>query len=294
MRPTLRSTAALSLATSLAIGALGVAPAAAGRDDYIPAPPTPPRPLTFTISDAEVTEGGPGDSNVLTFEIIGSHAVGTDVTFHAHSGNLGFEATPGVDFTSIDEMVAMPAGATSTTVEVPVAGDTEVEDDELVIVWLEDATAGSVADGTALGRILDDDAPTIHISQETHQEGTGGTTDFVFTVSLSHASNLPVSLDLWTAPGTATTPADFSAAAETIVFAPGETVHEYVVSVVADSTDESNEEFAVQMGNASGGTIVGGGGLGTIVDDDGSLQIPGGFSAGSRTATAFISDLRMR
>lgn len=279
MRPTLRSTAALTLAASLAIGAAGVAPAAADRDDFIPVPPAPPRPLTFDVADAEILEGDPGDGQVLSFEVVGSHAVGADVTFRAYSGNLGFEASPGVDFTPIDETVTMPAGATTTTVQIPVIGDTDVEDDELIIMWLEDASAGNIGDGTALGRILDDDAPTIHISQETHAEGTGGTTEFEFVVSLSHPSTQPVSLDLWTAAGTATSPADFSASPETIVFAPGETEATYDVTVVADALDEGDEEFAVQMQNASGGVIVGGGGLGTVLDDDGGLVAQGGFVA---------------
>jgi hypothetical protein len=305
MRPTLRHATAAALITATTIGALAL-PAGArptGPDGYVPPPPGPARPLTFTISDAEVLEGDPGDGHVLSFDVLGSHAVGSDVTFRAVSGNLGFEATPGTDFTSIDETVTMPAGATQTSVEVPVTGDADVEDDELVIVWLEDASVGTISDGTALGRILDDDAPTIHISQETHSEGTGGTTDFVFTVSLSHASTQPVSLDLWTAPGSATSPADFTSAAETIVFAPGETEANYVVTVVADALDEADEEFAVQMQNAVGGTIVGGGGLGTILDDDlgfvapGGRNGPGGYVTPTQSGTTpivLISDLRMR
>jgi endoglucanase len=300
MRTTLRHATAAALITATTFCALS-GTAVARPDGFGTPPPGPSRPLTFSISDAEVDEGGPGDSHVLSFDVVGSHAVGADVTFRAFSGNLGFEATPGDDFTPIDEIVTMPAGATVTSVEVPVTGDSQVEDDELVIVWLEDASAGTISDGTAIGRILDDDAPTIHISQETHDEGTGGTTDFVFTVSLSHASTQPVSLDLWTAPGSATTPADFSASAETIVFAAGETEATYVVTVVADALDEGDEEFAVQMGNAVGGTIVGGGGLGTILDDDLGFVAPGGrtgpgglVAPTSGSPEVVISDLRMR
>ena len=295
MRSTLRSATVATLLT--ATFASFAAPAAAGPngpDGYIPPPPGPARPLTFTISDTEVLEGDPGDTQVLTFDVVGSHAVGADVTFRAVSGNLGFEATPGDDFTPVDQTVTMHAGDTHTAVEIPVSGDLAVEDDELVIVWLEDPSASTVTDGTALGRILDDDAPTIHISQETHSEGTGGTTDVVFTVSLSHASTQAVSLDLWTAPGSATTPADYSAAPETIVFSPGETEATYVVTVVADALDEGDEEFAVQMQDAVGGTIVGGGGLGTILDDDGRLAAPGGLLSPDTRPMVLISDLRMR
>lgn len=277
MRSTLRFATASAVigATTICAMALPAVARPAGPDGYVPPPPGPSPALTFTISDTEVVEGDPGDAEVLRFDVVGSRAHGVDVTFRALSGNLGFEATPGTDFTPIDQAVTMPAGSTTTTVEIPVVGDLEVEDDELVIVWLQDPSSGAVTDGTALGRILDDDTPTIHISQETHLEGTGGTTDFTFTVSLSQASDQPVSVDLWTAPGTASNPADFTAAPETITFAPGQTSASYVVTVVADALDEGDEEFAVQMQNAVGGTIVGGGGLGTILDDDLGVVAPG-------------------
>jgi hypothetical protein len=296
MRSTLRhATAATLFAATFASFAAPAAAGPNGPDGYIPPPPGPSRPLTFTISDAEVLEGDPGDTQVLTFDVIGSHAVGSDVTFRAMSGNLGFEATPGDDFTPIDQTVTVHAGDTHTAVEIPVVGDLAVEDDELVIVWLEDPSAGTVTDGTALGRILDDDAPTIHISQETIVEGTGGTTELEFVVSLSHPSDQAVSLDLWTAPGSATSPADFTASPETIVFAPGTTEATYVVTVVADALDEGDEELAVQMQDAVGGTIVGGGGLGTILDDDGGrFAAPGGLVSPSARPLVLISDLRMR
>ena len=287
MRSTLRTTSAAALAASLALGALGTAPAGAAIDDVIPTPPTPPVPLTFAVADAQVVEGDPGDSNVLAFEVTASRSNWQDVTFHAQTGNLGFEATPGVDFTPVDEIVTMPAGATSFTIEVPVVGDLDVEEDaegayELVILFLGDPSSGTVTDGTALGRIDDDDTaddPTIHIEQLTQLEGTGGTTEFSFTVWLSHASDQPVSLDLSVAPGSATSPADYQASPAMVVFAPGETKKEYVVSVVADAIAEADEEFVVEMSNASGGTIVGGGGLGTILDDDASIAGPGGFTS---------------
>ncbi|QGG95681.1 Calx-beta domain-containing protein [Actinomarinicola tropica] len=118
--------------------------------------------------------------------------------------------------------------------------------------------------------------PTIHISQETHAEGTGGPTGFHFTVSLSHPSDQPVSVDLVTTPGSATSPSDHQSVPATVVFAPGQTTADYVVSVVGDAVPEGDEEFVVEMSNAQGGTIVGGGGLGTILDDDG--RGPGGFT----------------
>jgi hypothetical protein len=240
-----------------------------------------------------VLEGDPGDSNVLAFEVTASKPHSADVTLRAHTGNLGFEATPGVDFTPVDEIVTMPAGATSLIVEVPVIADLEPEHDELVIIWLSEPSVGSIelSGSTALGRILDDDTPTIHISQVTQYEGSGGGfTPFVFTISLSKAITEPVSVDVLTTPGTAEYGVDFIAPAMTVVIPAGETSANYVVSVIADDIPEDDEEFVVELSNPVGGTIVGGGGLGTILDDDGpAIPVgPGGFKAQQKAAGAAI------
>jgi hypothetical protein len=269
MRSSRRSAPALFLAALIGMSILGVAPADARSDSFAPTPPTVP--LTFSIHDTEVIEGDPGDSNVLAFEVTASKPHTADVTLRAHTGNLGFEATPGVDFVPIDEIITMPAGETSLIVEVPVIGDLEAEHDELVIIFLSDPSVGSIglSGGTALGRIIDDDTPTIHIDQVTQHEGSGGGyTPFVFTISLSKAVAHPVSVDVLTTPGTAEYGIDFIAPAMTVVIPPGDTSATYVVSVIADDLPEDDEEFVVELTNPVGGTIVGGGGLGTIVDDD--------------------------
>jgi hypothetical protein len=274
---------AVVLAALVGVASFGMAPAHARSDSFAPAAPsgpsrpdvlapTPPTvPLTFAIHDTEVVEGDPGDSNALAFEITASKAPASDVTLRAHTGNLGFEATPGVDFVPIDEIVTMPAGETSIVVEVPVIGDLEAEHDELVIIWISDPSAGSIelSGSTALGRILDDDTPTIHIDDVMQFEGSGGGyTPFVFTISLSKAVDHPVSVNVWTVDGTAKHGIDYIAPAMTVEIPAGETSAPYTVSVFADDHPESDKEFAVQLDNPVGGTIVGGGGLGTIVDDD--------------------------
>jgi hypothetical protein len=287
MRFTRRTAPALLLASLVGLSTFGAAPASARSDSFAPTPPT--LPLTFSIHDTEVVEGDPGDSNVLAFEVTASKPHSADVTLRAHTGNLGFEATPGVDFIPFDEIVTMPAGATSLIVEVPVIGDLEPEHDELVIIWLSDPSAGSIelSGSTALGRILDDDTPTIHIDQITQYEGSGGGfTPFVFTISLSKAITEPVSVDVLTTPGTAEYGIDFIAPAMTVVIPAGETSAIYVVSVIADNIPEDDEEFVVELSNPVGGTIVGGGGLGTILDDDGPAipAGPGGFKAQQKAA----------
>src|SRR5262245_60149727 len=71
--------------------------------------------------------------------------------------------------------------------------------------------------------------------------GTHASTQVGFTISLSAASNLPVKVAYKTVDNTAIAPADYQAAAGTILFNPGETSKSINVTVVGDTTDEQDE-----------------------------------------------------
>ena len=89
-----------------------------------------------------------------------------------------------------------------------------------------------------------------------------------FTVRLSSASSVPITVAYTTQAGTATSGTDYNAVAGTLTFAPGETVKTVQVSVVADMAAEGNESFQVVLSNPTGATIATGTATGTIVDDD--------------------------
>ncbi len=64
-------------------------------------------------------------------------------------------------------------------------------------------------------------APSITINDVTGIEGDPGTTPFVFTVSLSKPTQVPVSVVFNTADGTAASPADYGGGSGTLNFSPG-------------------------------------------------------------------------
>lgn len=88
-----------------------------------------------------------------------------------------------------------------------------------------------------------------------------------FTVSLSGASDQPVTVDYATANGTAKAPADYTAETATLTFSPGQTSKTVTVAVKGDRRNERNEAFFVNLSGAST-TIADAGGKGTIVDND--------------------------
>src|SRR5205085_11070826 len=125
---------------------------------------------------------------------------------------------------------------------------------------------------------LDNDGPTISIDDVALFEGDSGTTNFVFTASLSAVSSHDVTMSYATADGTAqgkgncgATNADYiSIGTTTLTIPAGQASGTITVLVCGETAVESDETFFVNLTNPVGGTIANAQGLGTILDDDGT------------------------
>jgi Ca2+-binding RTX toxin-like protein len=92
---------------------------------------------------------------------------------------------------------------------------------------------------------------------------------------LSAASAKPVTVDFAAADGTAKAGEDYQAATGTVTFAPGEMTKTITVNVTGDTTVEPNEDFGVNLANATNATISDNKGAGTITNDDQQSGSPG-------------------
>ena len=110
--------------------------------------------------------------------------------------------------------------------------------------------------------------PLMTIDDAAVTEGSAGTTPATFTVRLSVATTVPVTVGYATANGTATAPADYAAASGALTFAPGATAQNVVVSVVGDTAVEPDEAFVMNLSGASGAVIADAQATGSIADDD--------------------------
>ncbi|WP_340682437.1 Calx-beta domain-containing protein [Amycolatopsis coloradensis] len=110
----------------------------------------------------------------------------------------------------------------------------------------------------------------LSINDVTVGEGSGGAqVPATFTVSLlGGPSPNPVTVQYATANGTASAPADYTAASGTVTFAPGQTARPVTVLVNPDTVDEPDETFTVTLSAPSGAGLIDATGVGTIVDDD--------------------------
>src|SRR5829696_6521534 len=66
-------------------------------------------------------------------------------------------AIAGTDYTASTGVIEFAAGVTSRTVHVDIIGDTTVESDETFTVTLSSPTGATIADGSAVGTIMNDD-----------------------------------------------------------------------------------------------------------------------------------------
>src|SRR5207253_1593594 len=139
----------------------------------------------------------------------------------------------------------------SKTFTVTVNGDTLNELNEFFFVDLSNQANVTIADGHAVGTILnDDERPTVSISDASVTEGDTGTVDETFTVSLSAPSALGGSFVVHTSDGTATAPADYvnlTGSSIFVSFAPGQTTTTVTVQVNGDTLDEPTESYAVDL-----------------------------------------------
>ncbi|MEO6435625.1 MAG: Calx-beta domain-containing protein [Tepidisphaeraceae bacterium] len=115
--------------------------------------------------------------------------------------------------------------------------------------------------------------PLLTISGATVTEGNAGSTNAVFTVSLSKASTQTITVQYATADGTATAGSDYLATAGTLTFAPGQTSRTISVTVLGDRSADYDpntfsEAFTVALTNPTNALVAGDAASGVIRDDE--------------------------
>ena len=221
--------------------------------------------VTASIGDTAVSEGNSGTSSAtFTITLSSAMAVPAAVSWSTADNT----ATAPSDYQAASGTVTFQPGELSKTVSVAVNGDSLYEAAETFFVNLT-STDVSIADGQGQGAITNDDAPpTLAINDISLTEGNSGTKPATFTVTLSTASGLPVTVGYATADVKATAPSDYLATGGTLTIPAGETSATIVVQVVGDTKAEKAEIFSVKLSSATGATIADASGNCNILNDD--------------------------
>jgi hypothetical protein len=223
----------------------------------------------FTVNNVTLAEGNAGTTAFnFTVTLTPPSASATTVDVATSNGSATLADN---DYAANAQTLNFPANTPSQTFTVNVNGDTKLEGNESFTVSLTNPTGGATVSGSGTGLINNDDpVPSISISDVSQFELDGGTSNFVFDVTLSNASSSPISVSFATANGTATLAnSDYLANAGSVSFAPGEVAKTVTVVVNGDGTVEPTETFTVNLSSPVGATIADGSGTGTILDDDG-------------------------
>jgi len=229
------------------------------------------RPLSIAVSGTSAIEGSAANSGTLTFEVLLSAPATNTVAVNYATRPL--TATPGTDFlttTGILTFVAIGPGAGNTRhfVHVPILGDDTPEPNERLELELSHPVHAVLQQSTATGEILNDDGAYLTIDDAVVDEGSSGTTTLSFAVHRQGPTQDLTTVAYRTAPLTASSNTDFVTRSGLVTFLPGETLATVPVVVQADSLDEPDETFRLELYDPVGATLRRATATGTIVDDD--------------------------
>jgi hypothetical protein len=222
---------------------------------------------SLAINDVTQLEGNGGATAlVFTVMLTGATSQAVSVNYATVDGT----ATAPADYVAASGTLTFLPGSLTQNISIATSGDTVSEPDETFNVQLSGATNATIGVAIGGGTLKNDDAlPTLAISSVRQDEGSGGgTTDFVFTVTLDGLTEQTVTATYATASGTATATSDYATTSGSLTFTPGTLTQTISIPVVADAVNELDETFTVALSGATAATVTAASGTGTITNDD--------------------------
>ncbi len=220
-----------------------------------------------SVANVSASEGA---ANLVFTVTLSSAPLFSPVTV-AYQSSDGTATAP-ADYTAVSGTVTFTGSQTTQTVSVPINNDTLDEPDETMTLTLSNPTNALImpGQGSATGTIQDNDAPPAIsiVTAPPVTEPDTGTVNQTFTVTLSAASSLPITVIIHTVPGTASEGVDYVANAAQLSFNPGQTSKTFVVAVIGDTLYEGTENYSAQLLSPTNATIGTGTRLASIVNND--------------------------
>lgn len=222
---------------------------------------------TISIEDVTVDEANGTAAFTVTLSAMSGREVFVD--YASRDGS----ALSGLDFTGIPTTtLSLPAGTITNTIMVPILDDLLDEDLESFTVVMSNPVNVSIADGTAIGRIIDNDLPpSISIDNVSVDEGV---TTATITVTLSSASGKQVAVDYQTSAGTAQSNLDYIPVTGTLTIPAGELIGTFGIPVLEDIEYEPDETVVMTLSNPVNASFGVNAGTLTILDNDYGVFLP--------------------
>ena len=185
-------------------------------------------------------------------------------------------ATSPDDYTPTSGTLNFADGEVIKTFTIPIVYDSLFnETQENVNLTLSNPTGGATLGSQSTSSLfINNNTPTFPgstFSDASVVEGDNGTTNAVFTITLSPHTDV-VTVGYATVDGLATAPADYQATSGQLIFNPGENSKTVSVPVNGDTSKEGNEMFFLNLELQSEGYTLKSQGEGMIIDDDGDAS----------------------
>jgi large repetitive protein len=240
----------------------------------------------LSVGDVTLAEGNDGTHNALV-QVTVSEPHGNSVTVNYNTADGS--ARSGSDYNAASGTLTFNRNETAKSILIPIRGDRLPEQDKTFFVRLANAKGAKVADGEGVVTIVDDE-PRVSVDDVSMAEGNSGTASARFTVRLSAAYDVPVTVAFATTDGSASAGSDYAAAAGTVTFLPGQTIRTITVAVNGDRLGEADETFFVNLSTSDAyAGISKAVGVGTIADDEPRVSIGDAYNYGESTLTFTVS-----
>jgi hypothetical protein len=241
----------------------------------------------ITIDDVTAAEGNSGTKTfTFTLHLSAASDAAVSVNYSTFEGDTDYwphnpysyyygppAATAGSDFVAKTGTATFAIGQTSTTVSVVVNGDRVAEYDEAFSLNLSGPSGALIDDAHAVGTITNDE-PYVNVSGGSVTEGNSGTQLVPFTITLSEASDVAVTVTYATADGSATTAGgDYVTKTGSVTFAAGETSKTVNVTANGDRSAEGDEYLYLLLGTVTNAGVGSSQAVGYIVDNEPTINI---------------------
>ncbi|MDE5068631.1 MAG: sodium:calcium exchanger, partial [Trichodesmium sp. St4_bin8_1] len=229
-------------------------------------------PPQISISDTKIVEGNRGRKNAkftVTLDAKPRETVQVDY------GTRNQTAKANQDYKPTKGTLTFRPGQTRKTITVPIFGDNKIENDETFQLNLSKPRNAQLKDRRGIGTIRNNDLPKLFIKDREITEGDDGKKQLKFDVTLNAKIQKRVEVSYATADGTAKQGSDYQKTQGKLIFKPNQKKKTVTVPILGDLSEESSENFTVNLRKPKNARLGDKRAIGTIKDNDRGGEQPG-------------------
>ncbi|MFA6196974.1 MAG: Ig-like domain-containing protein [Sulfurimonas sp.] len=146
--------------------------------------------LAISPTTLSTTEGNSGTTNAAYTVTLSATPTNTVTVNYATAGSGTNPATSGTDFTATSGTLTFASGTTTLTqtINVPIIGDTVVENNETYTLTLSSATNATITTAIATGTITNDDTPLLNLTKTASATLVNQSTAMSYTLTTTNSA----------------------------------------------------------------------------------------------------------